>query len=198
MRMNEPAMLVDTAALCTEVSAVNAAAGALCEGLDEGQLAWRPHPGTWSIAENLIHLRATTEAFLPAVDSALQKTRQKGWRSAGPFQLGWYGRLLVWYVEPPPAIRLPAPKALRPQLSGSPADALGNFLRWQTAMRQRIESAAGLDLAALRFPSPLASYVRMNLLEFFSVFNGHARRHVWQGDNVRRALPGAGPADRQR
>jgi hypothetical protein len=58
-------------------------------------------------------------------------------------------------------------------------------------MLRRIESA-GLDLTGLRFASPLASYVRMNLLEFFSVFNGHSRRHLWQAANVRRLLASAG------
>ncbi|MGI8770159.1 MAG: DinB family protein [Acidobacteriaceae bacterium] len=183
-------MPIDTAVLCAELSAVNAGAAALCEGLDEDQLAWRPHPGKWSIAENLIHLRTTTAVFLPAVDRALQQTLHRDLRSTGPFRLSWYGRLLVRYVEPPPVIRLPAPKALRP-LPGSPACALESFLRSQAAMMQRIETANGLDLAALRFPSPLASYVRMNLLEFFSVFNGHARRHLWQANNVPRELPAA-------
>jgi hypothetical protein len=34
----------------------------------------------------------------------------------------------------------------------------------------------------------------MNLLEFFSVFNGHSRRHLWQATNVRRELQTAGGA----
>jgi hypothetical protein len=52
-----------------------------------------------------------------------------------------------------------------------------------------MEDATGLNLTALRFPSPLARYIKMNLLEFFSVFNGHSRRHLWQATNVRRDLP---------
>lgn len=55
-------------------------------------------------------------------------------------------------------------------------------------MAERMEAATDLNLTELRFPSPLARYIRMNLLEFFSVFNGHSRRHLWQGANVRRDL----------
>jgi len=66
---------------------------------------------------------------------------------------------------------------------------LENFLGLQTEMMRRMEDANDLDLTGLRFPSPLASYVRMNLLEFFSVFNGHSRRHLWQAANVRRDIP---------
>jgi hypothetical protein len=35
----------------------------------------------------------------------------------------------------------------------------------------------------------LASCVRVNLLEFFSLCNAHSRRHLRQANRVRRALP---------
>lgn len=181
-------MLVEAKALLSDLSAVSTEATALCDGLTVDQLAWRPHPAKWSIAENLTHLCITTEVFIPAVDHAMIESRRRKLLDAGPFCLGWYGRLLVWYVEPPPLVRLPAPRVLRPQVSGSPERALENFLAWQSTMMLRMEGAEGLNLTALRFPSPLASYIRMNLLEFFSVFNGHSRRHLWQALNVRREM----------
>lgn len=181
-------MLVDAKTLLGALSAVNAEATAVCDGLTKDELAWRPHPAKWSIAENLIHLRITTEVFIPAVDNAMMELRRRKLLDAGPFRLGWYGRLLVWYVEPPPLIRLPAPRVLRPQMSGAPERALENFLASQSTMKLHIERADGLNLMALRFPSPLASYIKMNLLEFFSVFNGHSRRHLWQAGNVRREM----------
>jgi hypothetical protein len=185
-------MLVDIKTLSTELWMVNTEATALCEGLTGVQLAWRPHPAKWSIAENLIHLCSTTEVFLPAVDHAIMESRRRELLDEGPFRLGWYGRLLVWYVEPPPAIRLPAPRALQPRLPVGPELVLENFLVWQAAMMRRMKDAASVNLTGLRVPSPLASYIRMNLLEFFSVFNGHSRRHLWQAANVRRGLLTAG------
>jgi hypothetical protein len=181
-------MFLDLKALLSALSAVDAEASALCHGLSADRLAARPHPDKWSIAENLLHLCTTTGVFLPAVDHAIVESRRQGFLGDGPFQLGPYGRLLVWYVEPPPLIRLPAPKPLRPRPPASGERVLETFLESQAAMTQRLEDAAGLHLTRLRFRSPLASYVRMNLLEFFSVFNGHSRRHLWQAANVRRNL----------
>jgi hypothetical protein len=66
---------------------------------------------------------------------------------------------------------------------------LEHFLIAQVALRRRIAEADGLDLTALRFPSPVASYIRVNLLEFFSAFNAHSRRHLRQANNVRLAMP---------
>ena len=169
--------------------AVDAGVTKLCAGLSEQQLSWRPRPGTWSIAENLAHLRTTTEVFLPAVDSALEASRKLTLHHDGPFTLGLYGRLLVWGMEARPIIKMRAPNRIQPRLLSSPASELEHFLISQVALRQRIADADGLNLTALRFPSPVAGYFRVNLLEFFSAFNAHSRRHLWQANNVRRAMP---------
>jgi hypothetical protein len=175
--------------LSEAMAAVDAAAAGLCEGLSDEQLTWTPYRGRWSVAQNLAHLRMTAEVFLPSVDHALETCRKLKLRSEGPFRLTPYGRLLVWRMDARPVIKMRAPVAVYPQLLGLPGLELAHFLASQAAMRQRMESAEGLDLTALRFASPLARYVRVNLLEFFFMFNAHARRHLCQAGKVREALP---------
>ena len=179
--------LGNTVELTEAALAVDATAKKLCSGLSDEQLSWRLRPEKWSIAENLAHLRATTEIFLPVVDSALEVTRRMGRRSEGPFVLGPFGRLIVWRLDARPMIKMRAPRLLRPRLLSSPGLELEHFLSSQTALRQRIADADGLSLTAWRFPSPVASYFRVNLLEFFSAFNAHSRRHLWQAGKVRQA-----------
>ena len=177
-----------TVELSEATLAVDAEAAKLCAGLSEEQLSWRPRPASWSIAQNLAHLRTTTEVFLPAVDSALEASRKLKLHSEGPFTLNLCGRVMVWGMESRQIIKMHAPKPIRPRLLNSPGSELEHFLISQVALRRRIMDADGLDLTALRFPSPLAIYFRVNLLEFFSVFNAHSRRHLWQANNVRRAM----------
>lgn len=161
---------------------------ALVAQLGEEELAWRPQRKSWSIAEVLIHLRLTNEACLPAVDRATEEARRKGLLSEGPFRLGRMGRFFVWYVEPPPVIRLPAPKVLRPLLEGRASEALPRLLESRREVLEQMDGAAGIDLVRARFVSPFASFVKMDLLAMFSVFTAHERRHLWQGENVRKAL----------
>jgi len=168
-----------------EILAMDQAAEELCAGLNEAQLGWRPAPGRWSIAENLIHLRTTAEVFMPALDSAIAEAREKNWRSDGPFRLPMMGRLFVWYTEPPPKIRLPAPAPLKPVLPGPAAQALPLFLESQQWILRRLEAASGLDVNRARVTSPLAKFVRMDLLTIFHVCGSHGRRHLWQAGNVR-------------
>jgi len=172
--------------------AIDAEAADVSAGLNEEQLSWCPGSGRWSIAQNLAHLRRTAEVFLPAVDSAIAATRDLKLRSEGPFRLGAYGRFLVWRMDAPPMIGWRAPKSLQPQLLRFATCELEHFLDAQAAVRRRVEEIDGFDVTALRFVSPVASYVRVNLLEFFSVFNAHARRHLRQAKNIHRALPSRG------
>jgi hypothetical protein len=181
--------IAKTVELSQAMLAVDSQATELCAGLNEEQLSWSSSLGKWSIAQNLAHLRRTTEVFLPVVDSALDATKNLKLYGDGPFRLKYYGRLLVWRTEGRPIIRMQAPKPLRPRLLDSHDLELEQFLSSQAAMRRRVEDAHGLNLTAIRFPSPVASYLRVNLLEFFCVFNAHSRRHLRQMKNVRRVLP---------
>jgi hypothetical protein len=171
-----------------EAEDIDRQAAELCNGLSESELAWRSDPGRWSIAENLQHLRQTTELYIPAVDQSIVGARARNLLSAGPFSPGLFGRLFVWYLEPPPKLKSPAPKVIRPILEGRASDVLPRFLESQQQMVQRLQSASGLDLAAARVISPLSSIVKMNLLAMFMVWTAHSRRHIWQAKRVRHLL----------
>ncbi|WP_158752223.1 DinB family protein [Acidobacterium sp. S8] len=180
--------VIKTVELTEAALAVDLEAKQLCAGLTEEQLSWSPGTGKWSVAENLAHLRTTIQVFLPAVDSALEASRIMGLHSEGPFALSPFGRLIVWRMDARPLIKMRAPKTLLPRLLSSAGSELEQFLTSQAALRLRISEASGLDLTAWRFSSPVASYFRVNLLEFFSACNAHSRRHICQAHSVRRAM----------
>jgi hypothetical protein len=175
-------------ALESATLAIDSEARALCVGLTEEQLSFSMRPGSWSIAQNLAHLRVTAEVFLPKIDFVLDQTRTQKLIRPGLSALGPYGRLMVWQMNSRWMFRLKAPQALQPRLLPSPCLELEQFLLSQAAMRKRIQQAEGLNLTAMRFSSPVAKFVRMNLLECFSVLVAHSRRHLRQANKVRRAL----------
>lgn len=175
--------------LCREVEANSAAVQSICAGLSDQQLTWRPTANRWSVAEIVSHLNLTTRQCLGPVDRAIAEADRRGLRSVGPFRLTVMGRFFVWYVEPPPKMRLPTPKTLAPQADAPPAQILCDFASLQEQMLQRIRRANGLDLNRARFRSPFAGFVTMDLLAFFSVFTGHERRHIWQARNVVESAP---------
>jgi hypothetical protein len=172
-----------------ETEEISTRAKELCYGLAEKQLAWRPNPSSWCIAEILLHLDNTTRIFLPIIDRAIVDSRRNGRLSNGPFRLSWMGKFYVWYAGPPARIRLSAPKPLVPLLKGPASSALPQFLQSQELMKQRLNDANGIDVERTRITSPFANFVRMSLFALFSVFTAHERRHIWQLSNVRAQLP---------
>jgi hypothetical protein len=163
-----------------EAAANRAAVMELCAGLTDEKLKWRAGPTRWSLAENLVHLAKTVELCTPALDKAIADARREGKLSDGPFEQGTMGRFFVWYVEPPPKIKLPAPKSLLPKFEGSGADALAEFVRAQDVILEKLEAANGVNLRRASFKSPFASFVKMDLLALFSVWTAHERRHIHQ------------------
>lgn len=123
------ALVAELQQIRSEIEAASTQAIGLCKGLNEADLAWRERPNRWSIAENLVHLCTTTQVFLPSADQTIEEARRRKLFSQGPFQLNVMGRFYVWYVEPPPVIRLPDAKgfaSLAPRPGhGSPAKVSG-------------------------------------------------------------------------
>ncbi len=171
-----------------EVAAVNEQAQKLCAGLTEEQLGWRPQPGKWSVAENLIHLNVTTQLYVPHIQKALEQARQKGLSGSGAFDLGVIGKWFVAYLEPPFRVKTKAPKMIRPIWQGPASDALPQFLRSQELFLKQVDAAEGIDLRRAVFVSPFSSLLRIKLIAAFATVPAHARRHLWIAGKIREKI----------
>lgn len=56
------ALVAELESVRLQTDAISARAVELSAGLTEQQLAWRPGPSSWCIAENLLHLERTTSS----------------------------------------------------------------------------------------------------------------------------------------
>ncbi len=172
-----------------EVAAVNEVAQGVCTGLTEEQMGRRPQPGKWSIAENLAHLNITTQLYVPHIQRALERARQKGLTGSGAFDLGLIGKwFVVDYLEPPFRMKSKAPKAIRPLLQGPASEALPQFLRSQEMFLRQVDAAEGVDLGRAVFVSPFSSLFRMKLIAAFATVPAHARRHLWIAGKIREKM----------
>lgn len=172
-----------------EVAAVNERAEKLCAGLREEQLGWRPQPGRWSIAENLVHLNVTTQLYVPHIQKALELARQERLTGTGEFDLGVIGKwFVVDYLEPPFRMKSKAPKVIRPVLQGAASDALPQFFRSQGLFMKQVDAAEGVDLGRAVFVSPFSTLFRMKLIAALAAIPAHARRHLWIAGKIRERL----------
>lgn len=157
----------------------------LVEGISESQFNWRPSPEKWSIAQCLEHLNSGWGA-LPKLDRAIAAAGERGVRGGGPYRHPMLGKLYLRFTEPPPKIRVRAPRRFRPAAERGLSDVVPRFLALQREILERIESADGLDLGRIRLSSPISRRFRMSLGQWFAFLAAHERRHVWQAWQVRR------------
>jgi hypothetical protein len=152
-------------------------------GLSEAQLAWRPEPGRWSIAECLDHLHVTGEEVLAQVEAAVARGWERGTTGSPPFRYGWLG---PWFVRAnaPSGRRISSPKVFRPREGRPPVGALDDFLVLQDELAAALERANGLDLARVRARSPVTPLLRIGIGSWFEVIAVHQARHLAQARAV--------------
>ena len=186
-------MTVDFDQCVQEIGKARRRAEALVTGLTPDQLTRRPHPGKWSIAECIVHLNSTAAIVQSLMGKAIARGRRDNTLGNGPFDIGVKGRFLVWLAEPPPKIRIPAPRNVRPPARiDDPLKLLPAFLKAQDEWERLMRESEGLDQVKIKI-GPLASPFRARLSAAMPWMLAHQRRHLWQAENVKRQIVSAAP-----
>lgn len=167
-----------------QLDSVNAAARALVANYPVEELTRAAAGGGWSVAECLLHVAVTAEAYLPVIGEALKEGRKAGKLGEGPFQYGLLARMFLWVLEPPVRMRFKAPGIFQPRPQPDLQEALDRFVAAHLAVQKLLGEAAGLDLAAIRVTSPANEKVKLPVGAAFGVLTAHARRHLWQARRV--------------
>ena len=161
----------------------------LCKGLTDETWAARPAAGGWSIAECVVHLNLTTDAYLPKLDDAIAEGTRRGLRGSGPFGRGLMGALLLWWLEPPYKRGTRTAPAFVPSDVPGMAATLEVFDANQQELQMRIDRASDLALDRLKVVSAFDGRISYNLYATFAILAAHQRRHLWQAEQVRAQLP---------
>jgi DinB family protein len=156
--------------------------------LSEEQFAWSPGPKRWSMALCFDHLNVTAREFVPAIDKAIGNARARGLVHPGPYEYSLFERLFLRSTEPPPGLRFPAPRVLRPAPGKPMAAILSEFTEWQARLDERLRQADGLDLKRARARSPAFPLFAWSLGSLFAITLAHERRHLWQARQIRHSL----------
>ncbi len=160
-------------------------AQALLRDLSEEQLNWRPDERSWSIAQCLDHLNVANRVYLAPMLNAIEEARRKGAVRKGSIHPGFFSRWFVANLEPPPKLKLPAPRKIVPAVRMGKAELIEEWRRTQAEVDAVLREAAGIDLNGTRFVNPFISLIRFSVGTGFQVIAAHERRHLWQAKQVR-------------
>ncbi|MCU1220212.1 MAG: DinB superfamily protein [Candidatus Angelobacter sp.] len=186
-------MILDFDRCAREINEVRRRAEDLVFGLTPEQLTTQPEAGKWSVAECILHLNVTASVMQPFMEKAVSQGRHDNKVGNGPFKIGAKGHFLIWIAEPPPKFKMPAPPHLRPaSCIDDPLKLLSDFLKAQDEWERLIRESAGLDLAGIKVGKSFSPF-RARFAAILPWMMAHQRRHLLQGENVKRQIFSAAP-----
>jgi hypothetical protein len=192
--MSSPAPHADLppqlAGLVRQLDDCSRQAAAVVEGLVPEQLARRPAPESWSIAECIAHLTLSNTPFPPLLTAACAEAHRAGLVGAGPFKADLMGRLLKWTLEPPPRLKIKARAPFQPVRIEPVERVLPDFLAVQEQLVACVRAAAGLAIDKVKVVSPVDGRVKYNAFAALQIAAAHERRHLWQAERARATLFG--------
>lgn len=157
----------------------------LANGLDEARLNWQPEGGKgWSIAQCLDHLVIMNGFYATALQVAAADNRSQLHPGKFPIQpSGWLTCLLIRFEEPPPKLKLLAPRKISPP-SRLSSTILVDFEAMQNQLIGFVHEWGESDLGDLRVRDPLFP-MHLTADTQLLIIGAHNRRHLWQAEQVR-------------
>lgn len=152
--------------------------------LTDDQLAWQPSPEKWGVGHCLVHLARSNELYRKALTPLFRDARAQNLVASAPLRGGWFGRWFTGAVGPSVRMRVKAPRAAQPRQRAVEQGSVQTFLTEQHRTRVLMEEARGLDLDAIRIPSPLASWIKFRTGDALRILVEHEKRHVKQATAV--------------
>ena len=185
-RFLESKALLET--VVSEAEKTSEDAKRLVANLNEVQLNWKPAPDSWSIAQCLDHLAASSGGFNSFFPEAIERGRRK-WPTwtAVEYKPSLIGGWLARQLLPETTRKLKAPKIFRPGESLAIQDALEKFLNQQQVFLKFVKEAKGVDYNKVRLRSPVTPLLRYSLGDAFVITVVHTWRHLAQARRVREA-----------
>lgn len=155
----------------------------------------RADPDRWSVAECVAHVNLTATAYLPLLDDGLARARTIRTSTPRSYRRDPLGWLLWRTMGPPVRVKAKTTAPFVPTNVRSVSGLIADFERLQQEQLERLKRADGLPLSDVRVVSPFSEKVTYNLYSCFSILPRHEERHLWQAEQVAKALRGWPPSD---
>jgi len=152
--------------------------------LSDDAFTTRPPTGKWSVAENINHLTLINTDYLKVINDALATNADK--KGSEPYRLGLLGKWFSRLMEPPVRIiKVPTTKNWTPQADAITAQTVKDgFLAAQDALAKSLEAAQGMAIDDITAASPENKYLKLSLVEMYTILLAHNRRHLWISEQL--------------
>jgi hypothetical protein len=151
---------------------------------DPENLLKQPAPGKWSVAQVIEHLNTYGRYYLPLLENALAKAPAAKNHHYSP---GWLGDYFTKMMLPKNGAVVNHMKAFKNHKPSPDIDCkkvLDEFLQQEQQLLNLLEQGRSADIAAVRIPVSIASFIRLKVGDVFRFIIAHHQRHFVQIDNT--------------
>lgn len=143
------------------------------EELTAEQLNWKPHPETWSIAQNIDHLIVINESYFPIIESARKGTYKPSFLSKIRFMVSYFGKVILKSVQADRKYKIKTFAIWEPAISDVPNGILERFSKHQTELKNLIKNAKDLLGQDIVISSPANRNIVYKLETAFEIIVTH-------------------------
>jgi hypothetical protein len=159
-------------------------ASAVLNGLGPALLLRRPKPECWSAAECIAHLDLSVDPYFELWAHAFEGATRVEQNETSSHRLDFWGRVLVWTLEPPAKFRFPTTANFEPVTTGRAEQILPDFLQRQYRILETLKRARAFEVDRIKITSPFSEHVRYSIWSSFCVTAAHERRHLAQAEKA--------------
>jgi DinB superfamily len=153
----------------------------LWQNMDDAQLLAPPPHGGWSIAQCLDHLNGYGDHYFKVIRAAMARRNDV----AELYKPTWLGNYFTKMLDPDSGKRKIKTFAKHnPPPSLDARAVVAEFIRQQEDLLTLLREARNKNLNAIKIPTTLSKWVRMNLGDTFRFVIAHNERHIRQAKRV--------------
>ena len=150
------------------------------------QFGFKASPEQWSAAQCLEHLNSYGDFYLPEMERAIKKAKEKGYAPTIHFKSGWLGNYFTKLMLPGQdgsiGKKMSSPKNHYPAGNADSHKTIATFIEQQEKLLQLLESAKEVDLNKATCAISISKLVKLKLGDTFQFYIAHQHRHILQAE----------------
>ncbi len=157
--------------------------------LTDTQLAWKPAPDKWSIAECLQHLNLAERYYIRNIQHKIDQPGVIQPSSTDQILVSdWVGKLLRWAVDPTVKLKLKAPSSIKPRPGLNPRTVLNQFVELQQLLVSMLDKTTYLDWNQDKLATLFGNWLKIRLGDALLMLVAHTERHINQAMRVKEGV----------
>ncbi len=155
------------------------------------QFGYKTAPEKWSATQCLEHLNSYGRFYLPEIERAIEKAKEKGYGPAAHFKAGWLGNYFTKLMMPgndgKVTKKMSSPKDHYPETNTDSHKVIAEFIEQQERLLSLLEAAQDIDLNKASCAISISKLVKLKLGDTFLFFIAHHYRHILQAERALQA-----------